>query len=270
LASLCYVNITEEEPSLPYLTIVQKVFDQVARADTKIDIKSVKPGLSRAFDPIYSYFALLNKVAIIDKIIEADREGYDAAIVGCFFDPGVREAREIVNIPVIGLAESTMLFACLLGHRFAVVTINERKGIPEVENLIRLYGLESRAITNPVRTIDMPTIEVFTKGMEHPEIVAADILEQSKKCVADGAEAIAVGCNGLGPLCTVSNVVEVEESHTPILDCVSVAIKVAETVVDSRKALGIPIPSRAGLYKGPKEKDIKRVRTLFGRNYSGC
>ena len=265
MANICYINITEEAASAPYIRIVQRVFNRIARTDTQIDIKSVSPGLSRAFDPIYSYFALLNKAAIIDKIIEAEQEGYDAAIVGCFLDPGVREAREIVNIPVVGLAESTMLFACLLGHRFAVVSLNERKGISEMENLIRIYGLESRSITNPIRSIDMPTIDVFTKGMEHPETVAADILKQSRKCVADGAEVIAVGCNGLGPLCTISNVTEVDESHVPILDCVSVAVKVAETLVNSRETLGIPIPSRAGLYIQPREKDIARVRNLFGR-----
>ena len=264
MANLCYINITEAEPSRAYLEIVRKVFDQISRSDTNIDIKSVGPGLSRVFDPLYSYFALLNKVAIIDKIIEAEREGYDAVVVGCFLDPGVREAREIVNIPVIGLAESSMIFACLLGHRFAIVTLNERKAVPDLENEIRTYGLESRAITNPIRMITMPTMQIFTKGLEQPEIVAADILEQSRKCVPDGAEVIVVGCNGLGPLCTISNVTEVEESHVPILDCVSVAVKVAETLVDSRTSLRIPVPSRAGLYMRPTEKAIKRVRTVFG------
>jgi len=50
----------------------------------------------------------------------------------------------------------------------------------------------------------------------------------------------------------------------PLLDCVSVAIKTAEAVVDLRKRLGLPAISRAGLYRIPREKDIKRVRAIFG------
>lgn len=264
MGHICYVSITTEEATLPYLALVRKVFQKVSRPDTEITIKSVEPGLNRAFDPRYAYFAFLNKREIIEKVIEADKEGYDAAIVGCFLDPGVREAREIVNMPVMGLAEPTLLLACLLGYKFGIVTIKEPKLIPEMEIGLKLYGLEHRAIANPIRMISTPSIEVFTKGMEEPGFVASDVLERSQSCVADGAEVVVIGCNGLGPLCTLSNIVKVEEGDVPILDCVSVAIKMAETIIELNNRLGVPFISRARMYASPKEKDMKRVRALFG------
>ncbi len=264
MTRICYVNINTEEVSGPYLSIVEKVFQKVAAPDTEIGIKSVEPGLNRVYDLGYYYLSFLNKRQIVERVIEADKEGYDAAIVGCFLDPGVREARAIASIPVVGLGESTMHLACLLGRQFAVVTVNERTLISEMEAEIKMYGLRDCAISNAVRGISLSEKEVFTRGMQEPGIVASDILDKAKKCVDEGADVVVVGCNGLGPLCTISGVVEVEEVHAPILDCVSIAVKMAETIVDLRKRLGVPAVSRAGIYALPREKDIKRVRGIFG------
>ena len=41
-------------------------------------------------------------------------------------------------------------------------------------------------------------------------------------------------------------------------------IKAAEAIVDLKDRLGWPAISRAGIYAMPREKDIKRVRSMFG------
>ncbi|MEL6264414.1 MAG: aspartate/glutamate racemase family protein, partial [Pseudomonadota bacterium] len=46
----------------------------------------------------------------------------DAAVIAAFGDPGLRAARELFAMPVVGLAEAAMLAACALGDRFAIVT----------------------------------------------------------------------------------------------------------------------------------------------------
>ena len=133
--------------------------------------------------------------------------------------------------------------------------------------LVPLFNPETSAVhmlcSGSVRSISVSDQEVFTKGMQNPQIVADAVSEQGMKCIEEGADVVIVGCNGLGPLCTMSGVVELGEDHVPLLDCVSVAIKTAEAVVDLRKRLGLPAISRAGLYRIPREKDIKRVRAIF-------
>src|SRR5205823_4648961 len=42
----------------------------------------------------------------------------DAAIIAAFGDPGLFGARELFDIPVVGMAEGAMLTACMLGRRF--------------------------------------------------------------------------------------------------------------------------------------------------------
>jgi allantoin racemase len=46
----------------------------------------------------------------------------DAAIIAAFGDPGLGGARELFDIPVVGMAEAAMLSACMLGRSFAIVT----------------------------------------------------------------------------------------------------------------------------------------------------
>lgn len=45
---------------------------------------------------------------MICNAVQAEREGYDAFIVGHFQDAGLYELRKVVDIPVIGLGEATM------------------------------------------------------------------------------------------------------------------------------------------------------------------
>lgn len=53
----------------------------------------------------------------------AERAGtYDAAIIAAFGDPGLFAARELFDVPVIGMSEAAMLTACMLGKRFGIVT----------------------------------------------------------------------------------------------------------------------------------------------------
>ena len=183
--------------------------------------------------------------------------------MGCFLAPGVSEARGIVNIPVIGLGESAMHFACQLGRKFGIVTINEPSIISETEDKIKLHGLQERVIAHPVRGISISTYDAFTKGLQEPKTVAEDIVQRGKECVKEGANVVIVGCNGLAPLCTVSGVARVGEDDIPLIDCLAVGIKTAEMIVDLNKKLGLPFISRAGLHALPRQKDLDRVRATF-------
>ena len=260
---LYYVNITEEKISGPYLDILKTIATKVLRPDTEMVIRSVEPGLTRAFD-LHPYFGFLNKRSIIERAIEAEKEGFDAVVVGCYGDPGVREARATVGLPVIGIGEASMIYACLLGRKFGVVTLNEPSFVPDLEEAIMLHGMQTRAIPNPVRLIKTSSYDVFTKGMQDPILVAKDIMERAKELVADGANVVIVGCNGLGPLCTITNMVKIDQNDVPILDCIAVGMKVAEVVHEISEKLGIPYTSRSGMNALPREKDMKRVRRNFG------
>src|SRR5690554_5789979 len=58
----------------------------------------------------------------IERAVEAEARGFDAVITGCFGDPGVDAARELVRIPVIAPGETALLTARMLSHHFSVLT----------------------------------------------------------------------------------------------------------------------------------------------------
>ena len=68
----------------------------------------------------------------LEMLAERHRE-YDAAIIAAFGDPGLFGARELFDIPVVGMAEASMLTACMLGRRFAIVTFAARL-VPGIRN----------------------------------------------------------------------------------------------------------------------------------------
>jgi allantoin racemase len=74
----------------------------------------------------------------------AARKGqFDAAVVACFGDPGVEAAKELFDVPVIGISEAAFHAACLLGRRFGVVSFTAALK-PMFEDCLERAGLASR------------------------------------------------------------------------------------------------------------------------------
>ena len=84
----------------------------------------------------------LSGLATLEAIV-ANAPGHDAVVVGCYSDPGLHAAREVVDIPVVGIGEASFLTAVQLGGRFAVVAPGYRVR-PVIEEAVRACGLDSR------------------------------------------------------------------------------------------------------------------------------
>src|SRR5712675_1538371 len=63
----------------------------------------------------------LVEVEVLKAVLAAEREGFDAFVIGCCYDPALTQARELVNIPVVGPLEASVMLSRLFGHSFAVV-----------------------------------------------------------------------------------------------------------------------------------------------------
>src|SRR5215213_5464302 len=69
----------------------------------------------------YHYYGTLVLPDLVRSIAAAEVQGYDAAIIGCFYDFGLDEGREISNrIVVTAPCESSLLLAVSLGHTFSI------------------------------------------------------------------------------------------------------------------------------------------------------
>ncbi|WP_268761357.1 aspartate/glutamate racemase family protein, partial [Frankia sp. AvcI1] len=123
--------------------------------------------------------------------MDAGRSGVDGAMVACSGDPGITEARTLVDIPVVGPWEATLHLASSYAYRFGVVTVEDRAWAETCHSLIARNGLLDRCVG--VERIETPSAKAFTEGFGNPDFVVEDIRRQAGKLVDRGAGAIVIG-----------------------------------------------------------------------------
>ena len=129
-------------------------FDTIRNSDLNISHSQIEIGpasIETEFDE-----AMCQPDTIL-KIIDAENEGCDAAVIDCMGDPGLKGARECVSIPVVGPCETAMHYASMLGHKFTVLTVLERTK-PLIENLSKIYGVSSKLAS--ATSVDIPVLEL--------------------------------------------------------------------------------------------------------------
>ena len=130
---------------------------------------------------VYEHEAL---APMLELMREAEEEGCGAGVIGCFYDGGLRELREALRMPVVGMAEASLLLAASLGHSFSII-VGRRKWIPKMSDNVLLYGLERKLAS--FRSVEMGIPDVLAE----PERFFDRVLSESRRAVAeDGAEVV--------------------------------------------------------------------------------
>jgi allantoin racemase len=201
----------------------------------------------------------LMETEIFREVVAADQRGVDAFVVGCCYDPGVAVARELTDMPVVGPLEASALLSRFFGHRFSVVT-DHRKAVPELEDLVRLYGIEANC--RSVRAIDWFVADM----VEDPSAVARDALAQCRRVLdEDDAECVVLGCTIIAA-CLEREILRggVDAAGLPIVNPNVLAIKTAELLADLRTAGQYRI-SRRGFYQRAEEHDPEQAAEVWQR-----
>lgn len=162
------------------------------------------------------------------KLVEAERDGVDAAIIDCMADPGMKPGREMVRIPVLGPSQTAMHLAGMLGHRFSVLTVLPRLRY-QFEDLARRYGLETSLAS--VRSVDVPVL-ALEDDVDHTRgLLAAQALKAVRE---DGADAIIFGCTGMMGSAAHVRAALLDAGHDlPVIDPIPTAIQIAAALVRS-------------------------------------
>jgi allantoin racemase len=214
--------------------------NQFKAPDTEID----GVGLEKGPTSIESmYDEILASPCILERVIEAERDGCDGVFITCFGDPAVDGAREAVSIPVVGGFRPAVLMASAISGQWSVVTVL-KEVVPLIRDLARKLGIESNIAS--IRDINTPVLELDDQAK-----LQSRILEQIDKAVVeDGAEAIVLGCTamlGLGE--ALRKTISRENKLVPIVEPTAAAIGFLESMIRS----GI---SHSKLtYPTPREKE---------------
>jgi len=179
---------------------------------------------------------------------------YDAIVVAAFGDPGIDGLREALDIPVVGLTESALMSACLLGKRFSIIAIS-RRITAWYREVVQANGLEGRLAS--IRCLDTPLRSIGAVQEDHGEALRA-------LCQAavdeDGADVLIIAG---APLAGLARSIKAQ-IPVPVVDGVSSAVCHAQTLVSLN-----PSPAQRGSFARPPKKEHKNLpqgiaRLLYG------
>ncbi len=216
--------------------------------NTEVHVTS-QPASHGAFTHIeYRAYEAVVTRGIVRAARAAAREGFDAFVIGCFYDTGLHDAREVSgDMVVTAPCAASCEIAVSLANRFGVI-VGRRKWVNQMQATIHEYGHAHRL-----------------SGFHHVELGVNDfqtdhactnrlLTEAGRRAVEqDYAEAIILGCT-----LEIGFYKEMEQAlGVPVIDPSIAAFKRAEYSALLKRQCGW-IPSRKWSCEAPPEEEIAR------------
>jgi allantoin racemase len=261
---LWYQSMSRTQAWGQYHPVLRRIVDKVKDTDTTVEIHGItKIG---GMTDQYRYLEYLETGEVLDNVQRAQDEGFDAFLIGNIADPGLRECREIASIPVLGLCESAMHMASMMGANFSLVTLNEKFTARIVENVDRA-GLRSRL--SGVGRLKMDRLLDLKEGFTDPQ-ARQSIIEAFLQCasplVENGAEVV-IPAGGVAMALLADAGVHDAGRGTPILNGITALVKMGEMAVRMNRLMDGHFVSKRLAYAPPDAKHLEEIRRYYGNVY---
>jgi allantoin racemase len=192
--------------------------------------------------------------AAVDLLARA-ADGCDAVVIGASIDSGLRAAREMLAVPVLGLTESALHVACLSGGRFGTVTLSRRSAYV-LREMVEGYGLTARC--GGMRAVDANPLDLLAA----PERIAALIVAQAEDLIErDMVDVVVL----IGAVMAAMPARVQPRLPVPVVEGVSCAVSLAEALVRLR----LPKPS-AGGYAALPARELSGVDPALAAKFGGA
>ncbi|MFN8534767.1 MAG: aspartate/glutamate racemase family protein [Dehalococcoidia bacterium] len=268
---LCYQY---PAPLSPFRSVVfervREAIDLARRPDTEVIVQPARYGAKSTGLYAFELVGLLTAAEVVDRLRDAERDGFDGAVIGQSLDPGLDAAKELLGIPVVGILESAAHLAAMWGERIGVVTIPPPQGYPAVKyqnyhrRNIERSGLGGKLVG--FDNVRMPLTDLTAKiqAGEHGEIVSG-FHDAARRLYERGADIVIAGDTIISVVMVHERALSIPSTGQVIVDLISSGIKMAETMVDLHRALGI-VRSRGGGFARPTESELAAIAESFGQD----
>ena len=258
---LWYQSLARETESTPYGKRLKAVLERIVDPGTHIHLQGVRG--AAAIGVQYRAMAHYDMRDVITNAIQAEKEGYDAFMVGNISDYGLREAREMVNIPILGLCETSVHMASIMGANFGFVGISPKWSQMLHENVAR-YGLSTRMVAiEPVDTTPLQ-LKVAMHDDDYLKVVMAQFNAAAQKLVDKGAEVVIPAGGNLMVVFAEQGINQF--GNAPIVSGIIEMVKMAETAVKLHRLTG-RFTSKALSYAPPTGDYLERVHHYYGNEF---
>ena len=231
---------------------------EIVRPDTEVFIT----GLPK-MDPILAesrFCEFYHNNQIINNAMQAEREGYDAFVIAFPMDGALKECREILKIPVVGIFQTACLTASMLGYRFTCVTgsahLSER-----YRQMADAYGFGSRYLPNNY-VFEMGGREGQYHDYDKAEYFREGFTAVGRKAIEDGASVLIPFSNGVLSQAYACGLTKSGIDGVPVLDSVACVLKAAEAMVDLQR-MGVQVSRKTGVYRYINPEERQRIIDVY-------
>ncbi|PZQ48152.1 MAG: hydantoin racemase [Rhodovulum sulfidophilum] len=231
---------------------VDRIFLEMARnhrlPGTEVHVASLPASVGRFTHIEFRTYEAIATTGILRAARAAAREGFDAFVIGCFYDTALHDAREIsgdmmVTAPCVAACE----IAASLANRFGVI-VGRRKWAGQMEANIREIGHGDR-----LTGLYEVGLGVDDFQRDHAETARRLIAAGRRAVEEDHAEALVLGCTmEIGFYKAIE-----AELGVPVIDPAIAAFKRAEYGAELRRRCGWT-PSRKWTCEPPSEAEMAR------------
>lgn len=222
---------------------IERILLDAKRPDTELSVTALDRGPPHVE---YHYYESLVLPEVLHRVKEAERDGVDATVLGCFYDLGLDEAREVADeMAIAAPAEATTHLATTMGDTFSVL-VGRRKWVPQMRERVRRYGFGDQLAS--FKPLDLGVLDFQTD----PGETADRLVTAAREAVEDdGAEVLVLGCTAEYGFYRELQ----DELGVPVLDAVTAPFKFAELLAELR-SFGWS-HSNVGGYESPPLEEIR-------------
>ncbi len=240
-----------------YDNAIKQVLNPAKRSDTELTVDHLEEG-PNFFR--YMYIKAMTVPFVIERVIKAEKDGYDGVFISCSNDPGVKEAQEIVEIPVVGGLLPSIYLAKQLGQQYGFITDTDI-GAANQYDQFKMHKID-------IECVGLKSINYGIDCVEKdPETNNIRVIEVAQELVKSGAEVIVIGCTVVSAYFMKENInLPNDLKGITFLDANVCSLKTLEMMVDLKKKCNVGV-SRKIYYSKPQDavvETFKKVRKMYG------
>jgi allantoin racemase len=219
----------------------------------------VPPGTTLASP--FAYHVLLRQV--IDNVMKAEDEGYDAVVLGSYSEPFLKECRTAVDIPIVSMAESTLLTACSISTYAVLVTMSPQVAWM-ISGLVERHKLAGRVIGVKFLEPEMDE-NALSAAIDDPSEFIEAFATAARRGIANFADVVIPAEGIMNEILFAHGVTELD--GVSVMDAMAVAWLHAEYMVKLRRATGLH-PGRRWDYARLDDDRMAQIRGQNGKQWA--
>jgi allantoin racemase len=200
-------------------------------------------GLKYGSETIETFYDEVLTAPFVVRLIEEKAGLFDAFVINCFMDPGLRAAREICSVPVVGAGESSIIISLSLGDSFGIIDVGCEGIRRRTTEVIRSIGVQDRFVG--LRSLDLSVKDLLNADRKK---LVKDLVKEGKILVDEGADVIVLGCTGFIGVSEEPS----KELEVPVIDPAVAATNFAVLLV----SMGVGHSRRTYLRPGIKKRRV--------------